>query len=86
MLRCDANHIQITYRKHAVDRMRERSVSEADVERALKYYVERVSTPKNSVRYRGPGLDGRVLKVWVLPDGSPQADKIVKSVAWEGTS
>lgn len=69
-----------------MDRMQERSVGEADVEHALKNYIERVSTPKNSVRYKGPGLDGRVLKVWVLPDGSPQADKIVKSVAWEGIS
>jgi hypothetical protein len=78
--------MRITYRRHAVDRMQERSVGEADVEHALKNYIERVSTPKNSVRYKGPGLDGRVLKVWVLPDGSPQADKIVKSVAWEGIS
>jgi hypothetical protein len=78
--------MRVTYRRHAEDRMRERSVSKADVEHALKNYVERVSTPKNSVRYKGPGLDGRVLKVWVLPDRDPQDDKIVKSVAWEGAS
>lgn len=65
--------------------MVERGVTEADVQHALANYTERIRTPQNSMRYIGPGLDGRQLKVWVkLPDTNPSDDKVVKSVAWKG--
>lgn len=75
--------MHLTYLDHARKRMRQRSVSEADVEHALKNYVQRTKTPKNSIMYQGPGTDGRTLKVWVFPDRRPDADKTVKSVAWK---
>ncbi|MET7287578.1 hypothetical protein [Streptomyces sp. NPDC005573] len=64
--------------------MRRRRVTQGDVEHALHNYVERITTPKDSIRYRGPGLSGAILKVWVVPDLGPAADKIIKSVAWDG--
>jgi hypothetical protein len=74
----------VTYTYHARQRMRRRRVTEGDVECALRNYVERMTTPKNSIRYRGPGLSGALLKVWVVPDIGPTSDKIIKSVAWDG--
>ncbi|MEV0925055.1 hypothetical protein AB0I99_07960 [Streptomyces spongiicola] len=43
-----------------------------------------MTTPKDSIRYRGPGVNGGILKVWVVPDAGLTADKIIKSVAWDG--
>ena len=78
--------MKLGYHGHARDRMAERGVTEADVEHALLHHTERLRTPQNSMRYIGPGLDGRrQLKVWVkLPDTNPGDDKVVKSVAWKG--
>jgi Domain of unknown function (DUF4258) len=76
--------MKITYTYHARQRMRERSVQEEDVERCLTQYVERVQG-RGGYRYKGPGVSGHMLKVWVVPpDDDPADDKIVKSVAWEG--
>jgi hypothetical protein len=61
-----------------------RQVSEQDVRSALVNYFERITTPKNSMRYRGPGANGDTLKVWVFHDSDPAADKVVKTVAWDG--
>ncbi|MFH9558669.1 DUF4258 domain-containing protein [Streptomyces globisporus] len=74
----------LTYTNHARRRMRQRRVAESDIENALSNYSERITTPKNSIRYRGPGLSGAILKVWVVPDAAPSSDKIIKSVAWDG--
>lgn len=74
----------LTYTHHARQRMRRRRVTEGDIESALGNHVERITTPKNSIRYRGPGLSGAILKVWVVPDTAPNSDKIIKSVAWDG--
>jgi len=75
--------MQITYTYHARQRMHERSVREGDVELCLTKYVERVNGSRGC-RYRGPGLSGDMLKVWVAPpDYDPADDKVVKSVAWE---
>lgn len=77
--------MQVSYRGYARRRMRERHVTEADVERALAQFVERSENhAKNSVRYKGPGVSGKMLKVWVFPDAGPGDDKRVKTVAWEG--
>ncbi|WP_142142486.1 DUF4258 domain-containing protein [Streptomyces sp. SLBN-31] len=76
--------MRLTYTRHAQRRMVQRNVTRADIENALQHYIERLATPEPSIRYRGPGLNGDILKVWVVPDGSPGADKTIKSVAWEG--
>ncbi len=76
--------MKLTYTFHARQRMRQRRVTEADVESALRNHFERIATPEPSIRYRGPGLSGDTLKVWVVTDGGPLADKTIKSVAWEG--
>lgn len=76
--------MQLTYAFHARQRMRQRHVSREDIEHALQHHIERLATPEPSIRYRGPGLNGDILKVWVVPDASPTADKTIKSVAWEG--
>jgi hypothetical protein len=75
----------IRYTAHARDRMRLRSVTEADVERALRESTDSLVTPLASVRYKGPGMDGRTLKVWVVQRALPQT-YVVKSVAWKGES
>ncbi|MBV9139543.1 MAG: hypothetical protein JO115_01225 [Pseudonocardiales bacterium] len=62
--------------------MRERGVTEADVERVLTEYVESVDG-RGGRRYKGPGTDGRMLKVWLVPKGSGSSVEVVKSVAWE---
>ncbi len=76
--------MRIGYTLYARRRMTQRRVSEQDVRHALENYFERISTPKNSMRYRGPAPDGRTLKVWVFPDAHPGAGKVVKTVAWDG--
>ncbi len=76
--------MRLGYLRHARERMTERGVTEDDILHALAHHHDRRSTPKNSIRYIGPGLDGRELKVWVkLPDHNPSDDKVVKSVAWK---
>ena len=75
--------MRLGYHSHARERMTERGITEGDVLNALENFTERLPTPKNSMRYTGPGLNGRRLKVWVkLPDTNPSDDKVVKSVAW----
>jgi hypothetical protein len=64
--------------------MTQRQVSEQDVRHALENYFERITTPKNSMRYRGPAANDEALKVWVFPDIDPGDDKVVKTVAWDG--
>jgi hypothetical protein len=76
--------MRLTYTLHSKRRMRQRRVTTGDVENALINYFERIRTPKNSIRYRGPGLSGATLKVWVVPDVGATSDKIIKSVAWDG--
>ncbi|WP_156721341.1 DUF4258 domain-containing protein [Streptomyces apocyni] len=78
--------MRLTYTRHAQRRMQQRSVTKSDVEHALGNFIERKCTPEPSIRYRGPGLNGGILKVWVVPDQGPMSDKIIKSVAWEGVS
>ncbi len=65
---------------HARRRMRERGITPADIERAMANVISRVGTSEDSVKVRGYGQPGRVLKVW-LPNDDPT---FVKSVAWEG--
>ena len=75
--------MRIRYIGHAKDQMQARGVTQSDVEAVLRGgWVERMDTPKNSVRYKGEPQPGRMLKVWVFPD-DPAGDKVVKSVAWE---
>ena len=71
---------------HAKQRMRQRGVAEADIENAVLNYVSSWETAKKSVQYIGPGVDGRMLKVWLLPPGysGSQSSVMVKSVAWQG--
>lgn len=71
---------------HAKKRMGERGVAEADIENAVVNCVSSWETAKKSVQYIGPGVDGRMLKVWLVPPGygGPESSVIVKSVAWRG--
>lgn len=73
------------FKFHALQRMAQRGISEADVMNALSHHTDEEVTPKNSIRYIGPGLDGRDLKVWLLPPGLtvPGAKIVVKSTAWK---
>ncbi|WP_073387891.1 DUF4258 domain-containing protein [Jatrophihabitans endophyticus] len=68
---------------HARVRMRERGISELDITEALRNHHSDETTPKNSIRYIGPGVDGRDLKVWVRHPGLAVDDVTVKSVAWK---
>jgi hypothetical protein len=44
----------------------------------------RLPTPQASICYIGPGLDGRDLKVWVVPHTTSVDTVTVKSAAWRG--
>ena len=57
-----------------------------DIEHALQNCTLSWETNSDSIQYIGPGMDGRDLKVWLLPPGYVDGDSrmIVKSVAWEG--
>lgn len=66
--------------------MRQRGVTEADIENALRnYHSSVVSERANSVTYIGPGMNGDDLKVWTLPPGIVDEDTTItiKSVAWK---
>lgn len=76
--------MRLRYTRHVKQRMTERHIMEFDVEKALLTHFERISTPENSIRYRGYGTNGDVLKVWVVPDQDASADKVIKSAAWDG--
>lgn len=76
--------MEIRFTRYAQRRMSQRHVSEQDVRSALLNYFERTTTPKNSMRYKGPGTNGDTLKVWVFPDADPTSNKVVKTVAWDG--
>lgn len=71
---------------HPRKRMLQRGITEADIRHALANVRSSWETPKGSVQYVGPGLDGRELKVWVLLPGitSSEAEVVIKSVAWKG--
>ncbi|KAB8168522.1 DUF4258 domain-containing protein [Streptomyces sp. 3MP-14] len=74
--------MRLTFSNHAKDRMCERNISEGDVRFALSHHVERKATEKGSIRYRGPGLRGDMLKVWV--ESERGSAKKIKSVTWDG--
>lgn len=78
--------MQLVIVGHPAARMRQRGITPGDIEHALRSHVSSWSTPKNSVQYVGPGLNGRELKVWLLPPGYLGEDSVVtvKSAAWKG--
>ncbi|TDW91122.1 hypothetical protein EV647_4693 [Kribbella sp. VKM Ac-2566] len=82
--------MRLIIRGHALQRMRERHVTREDVENALRGRWLTLPERQNGIQYEGPGLDGRTLKVWLLPPGYVNEDTtmVLKSVAWkdeEGT-
>ena len=76
--------MNLRFTQHVRERMRERDITEADVRSALANHFSSDDTPKNSVRYIGPGLVGADLKVWIVQPGLSASPAIVKSAAWKG--
>lgn len=78
--------MKLVIRGHPVRRMAQRNVTKGDIENALRNYRSSWPTTSNSIEYRGPGVDGRELKVWLLPPGYIDEDSTmtVKSIAWAG--
>jgi hypothetical protein len=74
--------MRIAFRSYARAKMALRSVSEADVRSAIENAHTSYTTPKNSICYIGPGVDGRDLKVWVFPHLPSATSLMVKTVAW----
>ncbi|GEM_PF-1013051 len=72
---------------HPEHRMIERGISEGDIQSALAKYVTRIDGSGNSITYIGPGLNGLLLKVFLLKPGliDMETTVIVKSVAWHNT-
>lgn len=52
----------------------------AHIDAAMRNVIERTRTPESSIRVRGYGEPGRVLKIWFPLDDA----QFIKSVAWEG--
>lgn len=70
---------------HARERMSERGISVADIERVLSHHGSSWLTPTGGLQFVGVAENGRELKVWVVPPG-PQGNRasvIVKSAAWK---
>lgn len=69
---------------HARLRMRQRAISEADIEHALSNHHSAWETPRGGVQYIGPTPSGRELKVWLVPPGYARdvESVTVKSTAW----
>jgi len=65
--------------------MRERRVTRADVEHAIRHHHSSWATRTGGIQYEGPSPSGRILKVWLLPPGfvSEETTITVKSVAWK---
>ncbi|MBZ5735636.1 DUF4258 domain-containing protein [Nocardioides sp. TRM66260-LWL] len=77
--------MNLVIRGHPRERMRERKVTEADIENALSnFHTSMEDHPQDSIVYIGPGCDGRDLKVVLLRPGLqvPNSRLIVKTVAW----
>ena len=68
---------------HARQRMHQRSITEDDIRHAIENATSKDVTPTTSIRYRGPGVNGRSLKVWTVPDDPDSKTKVIKSAAWE---
>lgn len=77
--------MNIIIRGHPGDRLRERGIAVADVKHALLNFTSSWATPKGGIEYQGPGRDGRVLKVWLLPPGleGDHGRLVLKSAAWK---
>lgn len=73
----------LRYGRHAAERMAQRGVTEGDISHALSHVFSSWPTEQNSLEYQGAGLNGRTLKVWVMPRRA-DAPYVVKSVAWKG--
>lgn len=78
--------MRLRIRGHPVLRMAERGISEEDIKHAVRHFHTRYETKSHSIAYIGPGVDGRELKVWLLPPGYIDEDTTitVKSAAWRG--
>ncbi len=71
----------ITYSKHARERMADREVSDVDVEAALSHPIgDPAPGEPGTVWVRGYAVGGRVLKVCVRADDT----SYVVTVAWPG--
>lgn len=67
---------------HPKDRMRERNVTDADIQYCLKNYNYSV-TSRKTYELQATFPDGRVLKTWILTPPPPTDGVIIKSVAWK---
>lgn len=75
--------VQLKYTRHVQDRMRERSITKADIECCLRNQVQLIDSAK-TYAIKGPGCNGKMLKVWFVPPKGSEPARIVKSAAWEG--
>ncbi|WP_350309909.1 DUF4258 domain-containing protein [Brevibacterium sp. H-BE7] len=76
--------MQLNITKHARDRFVDRGVTDEDVENAMLHYHTTYPTPKPSVCFEGPGLNGDTLRIWCPPDEAGPEEFTIKSVAWKG--
>lgn len=74
--------MKIVYTHHARQRMRERNVMPADVERVVNDPLLTYETKQNSTCYVGRASTGRELQVFLIPGSPPGGSVTVKSVAW----
>jgi len=84
-----SKRLTISYKRHAIDRMKERGLIVSDVIYVLKYgfvYSEPESATRNSyykyaMENKSPNGDSREVRVVVIPDKKPCELKII-SVMW----
>lgn len=70
------------YARHARDRMRQRKVTDADVEACLSDPTRMRFATSRKVQYKAL-VRGRMLKVGVAPDRDTDAARLVTTVMWE---
>ena len=74
--------IKIVLTFHVRQRMEKRGISRADLESAIRNATMTGPCDNGGTRYLGPGVDGRLLKVWTVLDDGPVM--VIKSAAWKG--
>jgi len=76
--------INLIIRGHPEQRMKERQITRANIERAIRSCYSDTPADAGGYCHEGYGEGRRILKVWTMPPLSHEGDIIVKSAAWKG--
>lgn len=80
--------MRLRIRGHPADRMRERQITEDDIENAIANHHTSYESGSDAIVYNGPGMNGADLKVVAMRPGyvDDMTTIVIKTVAWRGTA